>query len=105
MLYVQFSAPGGGLKNRPKHVQHFTEINKLSNVASCWLYFGNMLAMHGPMNVKFFPEFLNSGPPLSERHSRIPIIPPSAEDKKHIQSKDMNILSSVFTNHNLHSLN
>ena len=40
--------------------------------------------MHGPMNVKFLPEFLNSGPPISEKHSRIPIIAPSAEDKKHI---------------------
>ena len=25
-----------------KHVERFTEINKLSNVVSCWLYFGNV---------------------------------------------------------------
>jgi len=36
-----------------KHVEHPTEINKLRNVASCWLYSANILAMHGPMNVKF----------------------------------------------------
>ena len=36
-----------------KHVEHLREINKLRNVASCWLYSTNILAMHGPMNVKF----------------------------------------------------
>jgi len=41
-LYVQFWAPDNGQKNRLKHVHHFTEINKLSNVTSCWLYFGNI---------------------------------------------------------------
>ena len=35
-----------------KHVERFTEINKLSNVASCWLYFGNIVAMRGSMNVR-----------------------------------------------------
>jgi len=35
-----------------KHVERFTEISKLSNVASCWLYFGNILAMLGPMKVR-----------------------------------------------------
>jgi len=35
-----------------KHVQRLTEINKLWNVASCWLYFANVLAMRGPLNVK-----------------------------------------------------
>ena len=39
-------------KNSLKHVQRLTEINKLWNVASCWLYAKNILAMHGPMNVK-----------------------------------------------------
>jgi hypothetical protein len=29
-----------------------TEINKLRNLASSWLYSANILAMHGPMNVK-----------------------------------------------------
>ena len=38
MLYIQFWAPDDGRRNRLKHVEHFTEINKLCNVASCWLY-------------------------------------------------------------------
>ena len=33
-----FWAPDDGLRNRLKHVEHFTEINKLCNVVSCWLY-------------------------------------------------------------------
>jgi len=41
-----------GWKNRLKHVEHLTEINKLRNVTSGWFYSGNILAMHGPMNVK-----------------------------------------------------
>ena len=53
MLYVQFWAPDDGRKNRPKHVERLTEINKKWNVASCWLYSVNILAMHGPMNVQF----------------------------------------------------
>ena len=53
MLYVRFWAPDDGRKNHLKHVEHLTEINKLRNVASCWLYTANILAMHGPMNVKF----------------------------------------------------
>jgi len=36
-LYVQFWAPDDG-RNRLKHVDRLTEINKLWNVASCWLY-------------------------------------------------------------------
>ena len=31
-------APDDGWRNHPKHVEQFTEINKLCNVASCWLY-------------------------------------------------------------------
>ena len=37
-LYVQFWAPDDGRKNRLKNVERLTEINKLWNVASCWLY-------------------------------------------------------------------
>ena len=51
-LYVQFWAPDDGRKNRLKHVKRITEINKLWNVESCWLYSTNILAMHGNMNVK-----------------------------------------------------
>jgi len=39
-------------RNRLKHVERFIEIYKLRNVASCWLYCTNILAMHGAMNVK-----------------------------------------------------
>ena len=42
MLYVQFWAPDDGWKNRLKHVECLTQINKLWNVASCWLYSANM---------------------------------------------------------------
>ena len=38
MLYIQFWAPSDGRRNCLKHVEHFTEINKLCNVASCWLH-------------------------------------------------------------------
>ena len=41
MLYVQFWAPDDGRKTRLKHAELLTEINKLRNVASCWLHFGN----------------------------------------------------------------
>jgi len=51
-LYVQFWAPDDGWKNRLKHVERLTEINKLWSGASCWLYSANIFAMHGPMNVK-----------------------------------------------------
>jgi len=51
-LCVQFWAPDDGRKNRLKHVERLTEINKLWNVASCWLYAANILAMLGHMNVR-----------------------------------------------------
>jgi hypothetical protein len=41
-----------GQKNHLKRVEHLTEINKLRNNASCWLYSANILAMHRLMNVK-----------------------------------------------------
>ena len=37
MLYIKFWAPDDGRRNCMKHVEDFTEINKLFNVASCWL--------------------------------------------------------------------
>jgi hypothetical protein len=37
-LYRQCWAPDDGWRNRLKHVEHFTEIKKLCNVASYWLY-------------------------------------------------------------------
>jgi hypothetical protein len=41
-------------ESRLKHVERLTEINKLWNVATCWLYCANVLAMHGPTNVQFY---------------------------------------------------
>jgi len=51
-LYVQFWAPDDGRKTRLKHAERLTEINKLWNVASCWLCSVNILAMHGYMNAE-----------------------------------------------------
>jgi hypothetical protein len=31
-------APDDGWKYHPKHVEQFPDINKMSNVASCWMY-------------------------------------------------------------------
>jgi hypothetical protein len=42
-LYVQFWAPDDGRKNRLKHVERCTEINRLWNVASCWLHSANLI--------------------------------------------------------------
>ena len=52
MLYVQFCAPDDGWRNHPKHVEQFTEINKLCNVAS-FGYTLESFTMHGSLNVKF----------------------------------------------------
>jgi len=42
-LYVQFWTPDDGRKNRLKHAERLTEINKLWNIASCWLYSANSM--------------------------------------------------------------
>jgi hypothetical protein len=33
-----------GGSTTPKHVEQFPDINKLCNVASCWIYIGKLLA-------------------------------------------------------------
>ena len=38
MLYILFWAPDDGRRNRLKHLEHFSEINKLYNIAYCCLY-------------------------------------------------------------------
>jgi hypothetical protein len=35
-----------GWKYHPKHVEQFPDINKLCNVASCWIYVGIILKAH-----------------------------------------------------------
>jgi hypothetical protein len=44
-------APDNGWKYHTKYVEQFPDINKLCNVASCWIYW-NILTMHGPIKVK-----------------------------------------------------
>jgi len=39
-------APDDGWKYHPKHVEQFPDINKLCNVASCWIYIGILLEAH-----------------------------------------------------------
>ena len=52
-LYVQFWAPDDGRKNHLKHVEHPTVINKLWNVAACWLYSANIFK--GLLYYNMFP--------------------------------------------------
>jgi hypothetical protein len=35
-----------GWKYHPKHVEQFLDINKLCNIASCWIYIGILLGAH-----------------------------------------------------------
>ena len=84
-LYVQFWASDDGRKIRLKHVQRRTEINKLWNVASCWLYSANILAIHGHMNVKCL-----WGPLVTARHSNI-----NAPSLSHVQFMAQNWQTSV----------
>jgi hypothetical protein len=44
--------PDDEWKYLPKHVEQFTDINKLCNVASCLDIYWNILTMHEPTNVK-----------------------------------------------------
>jgi len=37
-VYTVVCAPDDGWKYHPKHVEQFPDINKLCNVASCWIY-------------------------------------------------------------------
>jgi hypothetical protein len=44
-------APDDGWKYHPKHVQQFPDINKLRNVASCWIYIGILLGAHPILHI------------------------------------------------------
>jgi hypothetical protein len=44
-------APDVGWKYHPKHVEEFRDINKLCNVASCWIYIGILLGAHYILHV------------------------------------------------------
>ena len=43
-------APGDGWRYHPKHVERFTDINKLYIVASCWTINGTMAIMTDSSN-------------------------------------------------------
>src|SRR5215475_10108735 len=40
-----------GWKYHPKHVEQFQDINKLCNVASCWIYIGILLGAHPILHI------------------------------------------------------
>jgi hypothetical protein len=46
-------APDDGWKYYPKHVEQFPDINKLCNVASCWIYtyIGILLGAHSVLHI------------------------------------------------------
>jgi len=37
-VHTVVCAPDDGWRYHPKHIEQFPEINKLFNVASCWIY-------------------------------------------------------------------
>jgi hypothetical protein len=43
---VLVGTPDDVWKYHPKHVEQFPDINKLCNVASCWIYIGIILGAH-----------------------------------------------------------
>jgi len=44
--YTVVYAPDDGWKYHPKHVEQFPDINKMCNVASCWMYIRILLGAH-----------------------------------------------------------
>src|SRR5215475_719004 len=44
-------APDDGWKYNPKHVEQFQDINKMCNVASCWIYIGILLGAHPILHI------------------------------------------------------
>ena len=55
-------APDDGWKYHPKHVEQFTDINKLCNVASCWIYIGILLGAHYILHISRIR--VNNGPDM-----------------------------------------
>jgi hypothetical protein len=62
-------APDDGWKYHPKHIEQFPDINKLCNVASCWIFIGILLAhpiLHisrikvNPLQTKRIPLYLKT---------------------------------------------
>ena len=44
-------APDDGWKYHPKHVEQFPDINKLRDIASCWVYIGMLLGAHQILHI------------------------------------------------------
>jgi hypothetical protein len=44
-------APDDGWKYHTKNVEQFPDINKLCNVASCWIYIGILLGVHPILHI------------------------------------------------------
>ena len=62
MLCIQIWAPDDGRRNRLKHVEHFTEVNKLCNVASRWLYLKIHLRCTDPWTSNLLAGIVGSNP-------------------------------------------
>ena len=45
-------------QHHPKHVEQFTDINKLYIVASCWTNIGIYFTIHGPLSVKLIEALI-----------------------------------------------
>jgi hypothetical protein len=43
--------PDDGWKYHPKYVEQFSDINKLCNVASCWMYIRILLGAHSFLHI------------------------------------------------------
>ena len=65
-----FWAPDDGRRNRLKHVEHFTEINKLCNVASCWLHLKIRFRCTDPWNSNIL-KFHNNSSILNQQKLQI----------------------------------
>jgi hypothetical protein len=44
-------APEDGWKYHPKHIEQFPDINKLCDVASCWIYIGILLGVRHILHI------------------------------------------------------
>jgi hypothetical protein len=60
-------APDDGWKYHPKHVEQFPDINKLFNVASCWIYVGIYLRCTDPYTLNLLIILANGRWNLTRR--------------------------------------
>src|SRR5215470_5055585 len=67
-------APDDGWKYHPKHVEQFPDINKLCNVASCWIYtyIGILLGAHPIHHISRIRVNLSTPKKEAVRSSEIP---------------------------------